>query len=114
MVLEQQKILLILSLMMSFIQHSIKKHSWKSWIFFAQLVIIRKKYMCKFSVYMGLIKKKKINEGYVGFCRPCKNDKTCRTDSIFEGLKSQMIKSFKAVHHFCRNNLQLDAGYDLD
>ncbi|KAG0438449.1 hypothetical protein DMUE_3079 [Dictyocoela muelleri] len=25
-----------------------------------------------------------------------------------------MIKVFKAVHHFCRNSLQNDTGYDLD
>ncbi|KAG0435546.1 hypothetical protein DMUE_4681 [Dictyocoela muelleri] len=63
---------------------------------------------------MSLIKKTKVTDGYIWSCNVCRKEKTCRYGSIFEFLKSPMIKNFKAVYHFCRNIFQNDTGYDLE
>ncbi|KAG0440230.1 hypothetical protein DMUE_1893 [Dictyocoela muelleri] len=63
---------------------------------------------------MSLIKKTKVVDGYIWSCNVCRKEKTCGYGSIFEFLKSPMIKNFKAVHHICRNSLQNDTGYYLE
>ncbi|KAG0430791.1 hypothetical protein DMUE_5628 [Dictyocoela muelleri] len=63
---------------------------------------------------MLLIKKTKVADGYVWFCKSCSREKTCRYGSIFEFLKTLIIKIFKTVQKFSSNRLQNDTRYDLD
>lgn len=81
--------------------------------YFAQLGIIHNSCLCSCSVNMGLVKKKRTVDGYVWSCSRCRKERTCRWDSAFERFKSPMIKVFKSIQMFCRNNLQNYTGYDL-
>ncbi|KAF7693626.1 hypothetical protein CDIK_2239 [Cucumispora dikerogammari] len=38
----------------------------------------------------------------------------CREDSIFEELKTSLLKVFRSIHRFCKKSLQNDTLYDPD
>ncbi|KAG0435134.1 hypothetical protein DMUE_4869 [Dictyocoela muelleri] len=81
--------------------------------YFSQLGIIHNKCQCTCFREMSLIKKTKVVDGYIWSCNVCRKEKKCRYGSIFEFIKSPMIKNFKVVHLFCRNSLQNDTDYGL-
>ena len=82
--------------------------------YLAELCIINNTYTCVCGRNMELIVKSKVDDGHVWHCKLCRKEKTCRYNSVFEGFKTSLLTIFKAIHKFCKNDLQADMTEALE
>ena len=71
-------------------------------------------FLCEHEEDMVLNKKSAIKDGYVWKCNGTnKHEKSVRSCSIFEGLKSKMSSVLKSLNFWASNTLQITIGYEL-
>ncbi|KAG0442263.1 hypothetical protein DMUE_0404 [Dictyocoela muelleri] len=67
--------------------------------YFSELGIIHNNSKCICDREIFLINKSRVIDGHVWFCKIYRKEKTCKNGSIFEYIKTSVIKLFKAFQN---------------